>query len=145
MSPIEQRLNETLGHWAARFSWASRGALERRLKAHGLTPPMMAALLLVDDGCERGADLAKFMGVDAAAVTRLLDRLAEAGWLQRGEMEGDRRCRLIHLSKNAKDLVPKLRALAVKVEQELGKGMSATEKALLIRQLKALAEAAEKL
>jgi DNA-binding MarR family transcriptional regulator len=141
----ELGLDQTLGHWAARFSWASRGAMERRLKPLGMSPPMMAALLLVHGGCERGADLAKAMGVDAAAVTRLLDRLAEAGWLQRGEMEGDRRCHLLHLSKKALDLVPKLKALAAKMEQDLSKGMSAAEKAVMIRQLKALAEAAEKL
>src|SRR3954471_22737425 len=112
------RLDETLGHWAACFSWASRGALERKLRPHGLTPPMMAALLAAEGGCERGADLAEVMGVDAAAVTRLLDRLAEAGWLQRGEMEGDRRCRPIQLSPKARALAPKLRALAAKVEAE---------------------------
>ena len=138
-------MDGTLGHWAARLSWAARGALERRLKPFGLTPPMMAALLLVHDGHERGTDLAKEMGVDAAAVTRLLDRLSEAGWLQRGEMAGDRRSHLLQLSKKASGLVPKLRALAEKMEQEMGKGMSAAEKALLIRQLKALSEAAEKL
>jgi MarR family transcriptional regulator for hemolysin len=145
MSPVAQRLDSTLGHWAARFSWASRGAMERRLKPYALTPPMMAALLLVDAGCERGADLAREMGVDAAAVTRLLDRLANDGWLKRSEMEGDRRCHLLHLSKKALDLVPKLQSLAVKMEQELGKAMSVGEKELLIRQLKALSEAAEKL
>jgi DNA-binding MarR family transcriptional regulator len=145
MNPRGPRLDDTLGHWAARFSWASRGAMERRLKPHGLTPPMMAALLLVHDGCERGTDLAKAMGVDAAAVTRLLDRLAKDGWLQREAMEGDRRCHLLHLSTKALGLAPKLRTLAAKMEQELGKGMSAGEKALLIRQLKELSEAAEKL
>jgi DNA-binding MarR family transcriptional regulator len=145
MSPAGQALDGTLGHWAARFSWAARGALERRLRPHGLTPPMMAALLLVSDGRERGADLAKAMGVDAAAVTRLLDRLAKGGWLQRGEMKGDRRSHLLHLSEKAVKLTPKLKALALKMEQELGKSMSAAEKALLIRQLKALSALAEKL
>ena len=56
------RLDETLAHWAARLSWASRGAMERRLRPHGLTPPMMAALLALGGGCERGTDLAKLMG-----------------------------------------------------------------------------------
>ena len=145
MSPRGQRLDGSLGHWAARLSWAARGALERRLKQHGLTPPMMAALLLVDEGHKRGTDLAKEMGVDAAAVTRLLDRMAGAGWLQRCEMEGDRRSHLLELSKKALDLLPKLRALAVKMEEELGDILSPGEKVILIRQLKALAEAAEKL
>jgi MarR family transcriptional regulator for hemolysin len=143
--PREPRLDETLSHWAARFSWAARGAGERRLKAHGLTPPMMAALLAVSGGCEKAADLAALMGVDAAAVTRLLDRLAGAGWLERGEMAGDRRCRLLHLSKKARALVPKLQAAAAEIERDLTQLLKPAEKDLLIRQLKALTEKAEKL
>jgi DNA-binding MarR family transcriptional regulator len=139
------RLEASLGHWAARFSWASRNALERRLRTHGLTPPMMAALVAVDGGCERAADLAKVMGVDAAAVTRLLDRLADAGWLQRGEMHGDKRCRHLHLSKKASALAPKLRALADELDQQLTQSLSPGERAVLIQQLKALTEAAEEL
>jgi DNA-binding MarR family transcriptional regulator len=143
--PRASRLEESLGHWAARLSWAARSALERRLRPHGLTPPMMAALLAVHDGCERGVELAQVMGVDAAAVTRLLDRLADAGWLVRGEMHGDRRCRHIHLSPKATALVPQLKALAAKVDQELTQALSPGEKAILIQQLKALTEIAEKL
>ena len=139
------RLDESLGHWAARLSWASRNAMERRLRPHGLTPPMMAALVAVDGGCERAADLAKVMGVDAAAVTRLLDRLAQDGWLERGEMHGDRRCRHLHLSVKAKALTPKLRALSEKVERELTASMSTGEKAQLIQLLKGLTEQAEKI
>lgn len=139
------RLDESLGHWAQRLSWASRNAMERRLREHGLTPPLMAALILVDGGCERAADLAKEMGVDAAAVTRLLDRLANDGWLQRGEMHGDRRCRHLHLSEKASKLVPKLKKLAEHVEHELTKTLSPEERAVLIQQMKALTEQAEKL
>ncbi len=144
MSPTP-RMEDSLGHWTARLSWASRNAMERRLRPHGLTPPMMAALVAVDDGCERAADLAKVMGVDAAAVTRLLDRLAQDGWLERGEMQGDRRCRLLNLSKKAKALAPKLRVMATKVDQELTQSLSGGEKAQLIQLLKALTEQAEKL
>ena len=140
-----KRIEETLGHWAARFSWASRNALERRLRPHGLTPPMMIALIEVAGGCERAADLAKTMGVDAAAVTRLLDRLAEDGWLERGEMHGDRRCRHLHLSAKATALVPKLRALSEKVEKALTVPLSPGERAAFIQQLKALTEQAEKI
>lgn len=139
------RLDESLGHWAARLSWASRNALERRLRPHGLTPPMMAALVSVDGGCERAADLAKVMGVDAAAVTRLLDRLAHDGWLERGEMHGDRRCRHLHLSAKAQALAPRLRALSEKVERELTASLSPGEKAQLIQLLKGLTEQAEKI
>jgi DNA-binding MarR family transcriptional regulator len=143
--PREPRLDETLGHWAARLSWAARGALERRLRKHGLTPPMMAALLALGGGCERGTDLAKLMGVDAGAVTRLLDRLAEAGFISRCEVKGDKRSRKLSLSPRALALLPQLRQVSAEMEAGLSSSLSAGEKAVLIAQLKGLVDQAEKL
>jgi DNA-binding MarR family transcriptional regulator len=143
--PRQPQLDETLGHWAARLSWAARGALERRLRPHGLTPPMMAALLAMDGGCERGTDLAKVMGVDAAAVTRLLDRMAEAGFISRCELQGDKRSRKLSLSPKALGLLPKLRKASAEMEAGLAQSLSAGEKAILISQLKGLVDQAEKL
>jgi DNA-binding MarR family transcriptional regulator len=139
------RLDETLAHWAARLSWASRGAMERRLRRHGLTPPMMAALLALGTGCERGTDLAKLMGVDAAAVTRLLDRMAEGGYINRCEIEGDRRSRKLSLTPKAEALLPVLRQVSAEMETGLTQSLSAGEKAVLIAQLRGLVAQAEKL
>lgn len=144
MSPAKHP-GDSLGHWAARLSWAARGALERKLKPLGLTPPMMAALLAVDQGCVKAADVAAHMGVDAAAVTRLMDRLAEADLIGRCALEGDRRSRKISLSEKALALLPKLRQASSGLDKELEAGLSAAERAALIVKLKALTEAAEKL
>ena len=139
------RLDETLAHWAARLSWAARGAMERRLRQHGLTPPMMAALVALSGGCERGTDLAKLMGVDAAAVTRLLDRMGELGYISRCEIKGDRRSRKLNLTPKAQSLLPQLHKLSADMEEGLTQSLSAGEKALLIAQLRGLVAQAEKL
>ena len=139
------QIDESLGHWAARLSWASRGAMERKLRPHGLTPPMMAALLALSSGCERGTDLAKVMGVDAAAITRLLDRMADAGFISRCEIKGDRRSRKLNLSPAATLLLPALRKASAEVEVGLTAHLSAEEKVILIAQLKGLVAQAEKL
>lgn len=138
-------LEQSLGHWAARLSWAARGALERRLKPLKVSPPMMAALLALDAGADRATDLAKVMGVDNAAVTRLLDRLAAAGLLERCELKGDRRAKRLSLSPRGRALLPELKAVAAAVEARMGKGLKPAEKERLIETLKALTRTAEAL
>lgn len=133
-----------LGHWAARFSWASRGALERRLKPLGLSPPMAAALALIRDGAERATDLAETMGVDNAAVTRLLDRLVEAGLVERCALEGDRRARRIELSQKALGLLPQIDQRFKDVEAAIEKDLSAAERKALLKALRELTARAEK-
>jgi MarR family transcriptional regulator, organic hydroperoxide resistance regulator len=105
----------------------------------------MVTLLAIDAGCDRGADIAKFIGVDAAAVTRLLDRLSDSEWIGRCDYEGDRRSRRITLSSKALEKLPRLRRIASQLEARLEEGLSAAEKRGLMDQLKALCVRAEKL
>jgi len=142
---VTKRLDQTLGHWAARLSWASRGALERRLRPLGLTPPMMAALIAIESGEERAADLASLMGVDAAAVTRLMDRMAEAELIERCALKGDKRARQLKLSAKAKELLPKIKKVADDVDKEMIKGMSEKELEALITALRDMTQKAEKI
>lgn len=139
----ERRLEDSLGHWAARLSWAARGALERRLKPLGVSPPMMAALLAVGQGAERATDVAAVMGVDAAAVTRLLERLSEAGLIGRCASAGDKRSRRIELSAKAKALLPKLKRASADVEAAVSEGLGAAKKEALIQALRDLTRRAE--
>ncbi len=142
---MTKRLDQTLGHWAARLSWASRGALERRLRPLKLTPPMMAALMGIESGEERAADLASLMGVDAAAVTRLLDRMADLELIERCELKGDKRARRLDLSTKAKALLPKIKKIADEVDKEMIKGMGEKEQDALIKVLKEMTQKAEKI
>lgn len=144
-APACPALGQTLGHWAARLSWATRGALERRLKPLGLSPPMMAALLAVEGGCGRASDVAEHMGVDAAAVTRLMDRLVQAGLVGRCQSTSDRRIRRIQLTPKAVALLPRLRAVAAEAESRLAQALSPAQKKALIVTLQALTRQAEKL
>jgi MarR family transcriptional regulator for hemolysin len=138
-------LEQTLGHWAARLSWAARGALERRLRRYKLSPPMMAALLALGSGADRATDLAGVMGVDNAAVTRLLDRLAAGGWVERCELKGDRRAKRLALSDKARALLPRLKSLSASVEAKMSRALSPEQKKELVATLKALTRAAEAL
>jgi DNA-binding MarR family transcriptional regulator len=110
-----------------------------------MTPPMMVALLALAAGCSRASDVARHMGVDAAAVTRLMDRLIDAGLVGRMEPKGDRRSRSIELTPKALALLPELQAVAAQAERQLGRGLSSSQKAALIATLKALTRRAEQL
>jgi MarR family transcriptional regulator for hemolysin len=47
------------------------------------------------------SDIAELLGIEAPTVVRLLDRLAEDGWLERRPCATDRRVRHVHLTPKA--------------------------------------------
>jgi MarR family transcriptional regulator for hemolysin len=106
---------------------------------------MMAALLAVDAGMDRATQVAAHMGVDAAAVTRLLDRLSDAGLIGRCAAPGDRRGRSLSLSAKARALLPALARTADGLDRELAAQLGPGESARLLATLKKLSAAADRL
>jgi MarR family transcriptional regulator for hemolysin len=78
-------------------SRAWRLALERHLKAHGLTTAGWNALAAVADSAEPPSqrDLARRLGVDGATLVTTIDRLAAGGLVRRDAAPGDRRIKRI--------------------------------------------------
>jgi MarR family transcriptional regulator for hemolysin len=79
---------------------AWRVALERHLKAHGLTSAAWNALAAVADSPEPPSqrELARRLGVDGATLVTTLDRLVAAGLVRRDSEPGDRRVKRIVLT-----------------------------------------------
>jgi MarR family transcriptional regulator for hemolysin len=90
---IDDRFLQAL-HGGAR-AW--RFALERHLKAHGLTTAGWNALTAVVDSPEPPSqrELALRLGVDGATLVTTLDRLVASGFVRRDAAPGDRRVRRI--------------------------------------------------
>ena len=66
----------------------------------GITPTRLAALSALTrypDGVRQG-DLAELMNMSAPSMTRLVEILEEAGWVERRRDPGDQRCVLLVLS-----------------------------------------------
>ncbi len=66
----------------------------------GVTPTRLAALAALTrypDGLRQG-DLAELMNVSAPSMTRLVEILSEAGWVERRKDPSDQRCLLLALS-----------------------------------------------
>jgi DNA-binding MarR family transcriptional regulator len=66
----------------------------------GITPTRLAALSALaryPDGVRQG-DLAELMNVSAPSMTRLVEIMSEAGWIERRRDPSDQRCLLLALS-----------------------------------------------
>lgn len=74
--------------------------LRRPATRSGVTPTRLAALAALTrypDGLRQG-DLAELMNVSAPSMTRLVEILTDAGWVERRRDPSDQRCLLLALS-----------------------------------------------
>jgi MarR family transcriptional regulator for hemolysin len=103
-------------HGGAR-AW--RVALERHLRAHGLTAAAWNALAAVADSPEPPSqrELARRLGVDGATLVTTLDRLAAAGLVRRDSEPGDRRVKRIALTPQGDALTQQVRAQAASLRR----------------------------
>lgn len=77
----------------------------------GITPTRLAALAALTrypDGLRQG-DLAELMGMSAPSMTRLVEILLEAGWVERLRDPGDQRALLVRLSPTGRTTLDTLR------------------------------------
>jgi MarR family transcriptional regulator, transcriptional regulator for hemolysin len=93
---------------------AWRLALERHLKANGLTTAGWNALTVVAGSPEPPSqrELARRLGVDGATLVTTLDRLVAGGFVRRDSEPGDRRVRRIALTPQGETVVDEVNAEA---------------------------------
>jgi MarR family transcriptional regulator for hemolysin len=93
---------------------AWRLALERHLKAHGLTTAGWNALTAVADSPEPPSqrELARRLGVDGATLVTTLDRLVASGLVRRDAEPGDRRVKRIALTPHGDAVAGQVNAAA---------------------------------
>lgn len=88
----------------------------------GITPTRLAALSALKrypDGVRQG-DLAELMNMSAPSMTRLVEILEEAGWVERRRDPADQRCLLLALSPVGRKTLDMLRdESATVLSQEL--------------------------
>jgi DNA-binding MarR family transcriptional regulator len=92
---------------------ALRKAFTRRAATLGVTGAQWKVLfkLSVKPGM-RQVELADLLDIEPITLTRILDRLQEAGLIERSSDPADRRAWRLHVTAKAKPLVAKLRAIA---------------------------------
>jgi DNA-binding MarR family transcriptional regulator len=92
----EYKMSESMGHLLFQLMLSMRREVEGRMAELGLTDAQWKPLWYLKEGkADTAFELAKEMSIDAGAMTRMLDRLAAKGLIERVRSETDRR--VVHL------------------------------------------------
>jgi DNA-binding MarR family transcriptional regulator len=107
------------------------------LEMIGLTPPLFA--LLNVRGAREGAiqqEIGQAMGIDPSTMVSLIDQLEGAGLAQRRTHPKDRRAREVTITPKGRRTLERARGLATQVEDDVLRGLSATERRRLLTLLR---------
>jgi DNA-binding MarR family transcriptional regulator len=105
-----------------------RRAFDRRAATLGVTRAQWRVLVrLSRQPGLRQVDLADLLDVEPITLCRIIDRLAEAGLVERKRDPADRRAWRLELTAKAEPLVEKLRRLATDLSAEAFARVSATD------------------
>jgi DNA-binding MarR family transcriptional regulator len=112
----------------------------------GITPTRLAALSALTrypDGIRQG-DLAERMFISAPSMTRLVEILEEAGWVERQRDPADQRCLLLVLSPVGVKTLDTLRDESASVLREELSDLTADERAALAAAVPVLRKLADR-
>jgi DNA-binding MarR family transcriptional regulator len=141
-SPAVTRLAGEVRREVGRLAYHLRTPATRS----GITPTRLAALAALTrhpDGVRQG-DLAERMNMTAPSMTRLVEILEEAGWVERRRDPTDHRCLLLALSPLGHKTVATLRdESATQLGEELA-DLSADERAALAAAVPVLRKLADR-
>lgn len=130
---------ENLGSILSDTSRMMRREFDARARAIGVTRPQWQVLstLMRHEGVNQGK-LAEYLDVEPITVCRMVDRLQEAGLVERRPDIADRRSWNLYLTPRARDLLAQLRPLADVMIEEALEGIDSVERATLQRLLEKL-------
>jgi MarR family transcriptional regulator for hemolysin len=112
---------------------------DQRVRSLGLTRAQCRVLgyLLLNQGINQ-AGLAELLEIEPITLVRLLDRMEEAGWLERRPDPTDRRARCLYLTPRAEPVFDKVLALADRYEAEMCAELTADERRRFLELLQKL-------
>ncbi|SDV48569.1 MarR family winged helix-turn-helix transcriptional regulator [Chitinasiproducens palmae] len=84
-------------------------------------------VLLAEETANTPAELSRLLDYDPGAMTRLIDRLAEKGIVERIDSPDDRRSKMIVLTEQGKQLYPSIRPRIIRAHNTLLRGFSEDE------------------
>ncbi len=120
---------ESVGYLLTRVRSAmSNMVTQRTLAELGITSQQASVLFMVASGkCVLAAELAREYGIDASAVTRLVDRLEKRGLLERVRSSEDRRAVRLALTPEGEKLAMRMPPIFTGVTDNLTTGFTAEE------------------
>lgn len=107
------------------------------LRPYSLSPAKFNAMMIIKHkGKDKGIsqiEIGRHLIVTASNMTRLIDKLEREGFIERLNLEGDRRVNLIKISKKGSNLLDQVWSGYYKKIQELGKLLNQDELRQLAR------------
>jgi DNA-binding MarR family transcriptional regulator len=137
---------ESVGHLMKRIMGSIIYQADQRLEAHGLTSAQWGPLMrLRTAGRSTVAELARWLQVDAGAMTRLLDRLEKKRLCKRVRSLEDRRVVQVELTPEGEAAIAEVPAVLAAVMNDHLAGFSKTEWVALKTYLRRMVETGEAL
>lgn len=129
-------LEDSLGFILSDISRLARTEFDRRVRHLGVTRAQWLVLLYLArrPGCTQ-SDLADAMQVQKITVSRHVDRLVRARWIDRRDHAADGRAYRLFVSRQAQPIIRELTAFAEQLRDEYMTGLSRTRRAALITDL----------
>lgn len=113
-----------------------RKTFDERVRSLGLTAVQARLLMsLVKFPDNNQAFYAERIEVEPITLTRIVDRMEEAGWVERVADPGDRRARLLHLTDKSREIVEPLRVIVNALVEDMADGLTQKEQDMLARLL----------
>ena len=126
----------TLGFLMHDASRMLRRRFETRGQQYGLSSAQWRLLVhLGREGSASQARIAELLEIEPISVSRLVDRMEQAGWVERGSDPNDRRVRLLQPSRKAREAFEEVLAIAGEIYDRALEGLSAEEREVLMRSL----------
>jgi DNA-binding MarR family transcriptional regulator len=82
---------------------------------------------------------AERLEIEPITLTRIIDRLEDAGWVERQSDPADRRARILHLTDKSRGIVIALRASVEALFDDMLEGFDAAERASFAQMLDRIA------
>lgn len=116
-----------------------RRAFDAGVRTLGMTSPQARLLLIlhVTEGENQGF-YAERLEVEPISLTRMIDRMEEAGLLERRRDPADRRAWLLFLTDRSRQLIDQVRACLAGLEDEMLTGLDAAQRAALAGMLETI-------
>lgn len=125
-------MSEPLGYLMTDVSRLLRREFDARARQIGVTRAQWRTLSLLKrhPGCNQGA-IAEMLEVEPITVARMLDRLEEAGLVERRRDPSDRRAWRIHLTNAAQPLLGQLQKIGESLTEHALSGLDDADRASL--------------
>jgi DNA-binding MarR family transcriptional regulator len=135
--PYDTEYAEFAGQLFFRLWRASHTRIADALETVGLTPALFGLLNVL--GARDGAiqsELGSAMGIDPSTMVSLIDQLESAGLAKRRPCPTDRRAREVTITPKGRRVLERTRKMAFQVQDEVLRGLSASERRELLTLMK---------